>query len=248
MDDRSSEQLALAYQAGDAWALPPLWEKNRKLLSMLAGKFYRRNQELCAARGVELQDLEQELYFAVERAARSYDPGKEYKFSTYLAVSSKVSIAYALHMRTRKEDMLNQCGSLDSPIAGADEDLTLGDMIPDDSAERDFESLEDADYQRDLSESMHRALAMIPEDQRRTLETRYFQGMTASQVAEQRGTTANRIRQIESHGLRSMRTGRPRALLLPFTRYYSGTGLSVWKRYGSVQERHVERLERANLL
>lgn len=67
----TNEQLTLDIQNGNRAALSQLWEAVRPLLFSLAWKFYtRQGKERCAQRGVTLEDLQQETFFALCDAAR----------------------------------------------------------------------------------------------------------------------------------------------------------------------------------
>lgn len=67
----TNEQLTLDIQNGNRAALPQLWEAVRPLLFSLAWRFYtRQGKDRCAQRGVALEDLQQESFFALWDAAR----------------------------------------------------------------------------------------------------------------------------------------------------------------------------------
>ena len=67
----TNEQLTLDIQNGNRAALSQLWEAVRPLLLSMAWKFYtRQGKERCAQRGVALEDLQQEAFFALCDAAR----------------------------------------------------------------------------------------------------------------------------------------------------------------------------------
>ena len=66
-----NERLALLSQQGNRQALGKLWEGLRPLLFSLAWRFYtRQGKDRCAQRGVALEDLQQETFFALWDAAR----------------------------------------------------------------------------------------------------------------------------------------------------------------------------------
>lgn len=73
----TNEELAKAAQQGNQGALPQLWEANRALLFAFAWKFYtRQGKDRCAQRGVTLEDLQQEAFFALYDAVGAFDEGK----------------------------------------------------------------------------------------------------------------------------------------------------------------------------
>ena len=78
----TNEELAKAAQQGNQGALPQLWEATRALLFAFAWKFYtRQGKDRCAQRGVTLEDLQQETFFALCDAVGAFDEGKGYHSS-----------------------------------------------------------------------------------------------------------------------------------------------------------------------
>ena len=64
MEERTNEQDALAYQAGDKEAISRLWERNRGVIYRTSYScFAVLGRDKCAACGVELDDLVQEAFF-----------------------------------------------------------------------------------------------------------------------------------------------------------------------------------------
>jgi RNA polymerase primary sigma factor len=93
--------------------------------------------------------------------------------------------------------------SLDKPIA--DEDATLGQLMADQQA--------DPQEKVELSldrETLHEALAELPEDERTVLELRYGfaddEPQTVNDVVRSLDITRNRVCQLERHGLAQLAT------------------------------------------
>ena len=80
----TNEALAAQAKAGDREALAALWEQNRGLLRIMFSRLAAACRERMDAAGVTIEDLEQEGYFAVAKAAKLYDPSAGTKFSTFL--------------------------------------------------------------------------------------------------------------------------------------------------------------------
>ena len=80
----TNEALAAQAKAGDREALAALWEQNRGLLRVMFNRLAAAYRERMDAAGVTLEDLEQEGYFAVAKAAKLYDPSAGTKFATFL--------------------------------------------------------------------------------------------------------------------------------------------------------------------
>lgn len=73
----TNEELVTLIQNGDREKLGDLYQQNKGMIYTFCRRY---------GGGEELEDLAQECYFAVETAARLYDPGKEINFSTYLGL------------------------------------------------------------------------------------------------------------------------------------------------------------------
>ena len=148
--------LATLAAAGNSYALGQLWETNRGLIRSMFWKWYPHHKSLADKHGVTADDFEQEGFFAVQYAARTYDPAAG-AFSTWLAQAMQRQIQLALsngHRRkfvdedgkshTTSADPLNHCFSLDLPIDSENADgPTLGEVQPDPAAEQAFTAAEE---------------------------------------------------------------------------------------------------------
>ncbi|MGN0984578.1 MAG: sigma factor [Gemmiger sp.] len=94
--------LATLAASGDSFALGQLWEINRGLLHKLFWRWFSSNKKLADAHGMTAEDFEQEGFFAVEYAAKTYCP-EAGSFSTWLGQAVQRQINQALigdHRRT----------------------------------------------------------------------------------------------------------------------------------------------------
>jgi len=243
----TNEELALRIKAGDSEAVAALWEQTKKLAYQFAFQFYNRSMASCASAGVTLEDVKQEGFLVVLDAARAFDEAKGFKFTSYISFHAKNRFNALIGIRGGAgKKLLNCADSLDELLPGT-EDVTIADSIPDENAAQAFEDAEQEMYWQQLRGAMEQALVTLDEQQERTIRSRYYQRMTLEAIAQQDGTTRERIRQLEAKGLRGLRKPRCRQLLRPFTveyqRAYNGTGFSSWKDRGSVEERLLERAE-----
>lgn len=83
--------LATLAAAGNSYALGQLWETNRGLIRSMFWKWYPHHKSLADQHGVTADDFEQEGFFAVQCAARTYDPAAG-AFSTWLIASTASSL------------------------------------------------------------------------------------------------------------------------------------------------------------
>lgn len=95
--------------------------------------------------------------------------------------------------------------SLDTPIGNEDDDMLIGDMIPDRNNMTIEESAEKTALQKEIAESMK----VLTERERTILSMRFgmngYEPMTLEQVGNIMGVTRERIRQIEAKALRHLR-------------------------------------------
>ena len=139
-----------------------------------------------------MDDLLQNAYFGLLRAAQSYDASKGYKFTTYLYWY----ILSTARMRDTSRDAL----SLDEPLK-EDSTTPLYAVI----ADADIEPTEDAIEREDTAVQVRRAVDRLEQRYRDIIHTRYFEGVPLTRAAKNCGLSPERVRQLESKALRKLR-------------------------------------------
>lgn len=120
----TNEELAIQIQLGKGEYYAELWQNCRKLL------FKIMQSKLC---GVPLpvyisrEDLEQEMYFALCKAAQAYDDTKPYSFTSYLNYSVINTLHGILRRSAGREVSYNQ-------TVGEDGETELCEFIEDETA------------------------------------------------------------------------------------------------------------------
>lgn len=255
----TNEELAAQAKAGDLSAMGALWEQNRGLLARMLRRLTANpgSRERMIKAGVTFEDLMQESYFAVEKAAQTYDQERGAKFTTFLQywVMHVFFTATGLRIKRDREDPLSCAYSLDRPISEDEPDgITFSDTVPDEAAAQPFEDAEEKLWIQQLHAALDECLDTIPEKEAYAIRARYYHGQTQGQTAAVLGVSGSRVQQIERHGLRNLRSPGNRHRLEQYreeiiSRYASRhTSFSTWEHYGSAQERAVEELERRELL
>ena len=249
--------LAALAAAGNTFALGQLWAINQGFLHRLFWQWYSRNKPIADNAGLTLEDFDQEAFFAVQAAAKAYDPEKG-SFTTLLGyyVQSRINkVVCGEHGRLiTTEDgrevrisanPLNECSSLDVRLDESDEgSSTKGETIEDPAATQAFQTAENDLYTEELHNALEDAMAKhLTEREAHVLRRRYYDGQSLQAIGEELGVQRERIRQIEwkacrkLSGLSSIQRWHDDVIT---TRAWRGTGWNAWNRYGSVQERTVE--------
>ena len=164
-----TNDIARSVQRGEMDILV-LWLACRRYVMQAAQRWHRAFN---GSRGIDLDDLEQVGFLALTKAAETWNPDGG-AFSTWLTFQLKTAFAAAYFMRTERDrkDPLNDAASLDTPPAGADEDVMLRDVIPDAAAELAFEDVE----RKDLCSAVQSAVLSLPEDQRTAIIQEFWYG------------------------------------------------------------------------
>ena len=162
MQGAETNTIARAVQGGTADILE-LWLACRSYVWQQAARWYRAFE---GRRGVELDDLEQAGYEALVRAVAVWKPELG-GFLTALTFCLRSAFAATYGMQTTRaeKDPINNAASLDAPLAGTDEDCTLGDTVLDEESERAFDIAERVER----CQAVRRAVLCLPPEQREDL-------------------------------------------------------------------------------
>lgn len=244
----TNEEWAIEIQAGRA-GYGELWEQVNKFIRQQAHGYFTLHAGTCAHAGVELDDLIQCGFMALQDAVRAFDPEAGYTLLTYMKYPLLNHFREVCGIRTTRRDPLGNCASLDKP-AGDEGDTTLGDLQPSQSAAQDMEAVLEREYTRELHEAIGKALDTLDEPQRETIRRRFWNGDTLQAVAKDIGITPERVRQRESAALRRLRRGPCVKLLKPFVDEiragyaWRGTSWGAWNSTGvSSVEKAAEKTE-----
>ena len=177
-------------QAGKTELLAPLWGETRRLILHIA----RRYAPDMRRRGnwIDWEDIEQNGFLALVAAVRAYNPSKGWAFNSYL----NYQIQLIMTRCSSREPPYTI--SLDEPIAGEDDDLSLADLIPDPQAQQDFEKLQIQIYTQELIHS-------LPPEQAQILWLRYGKGYTLESISQAMGISREKVRRSEAAALYSLR-------------------------------------------
>lgn len=251
--------LAALAAAGNTFALGQLWEVNKGFVRRQLWQWYEKNKPVADNAGLSFEDLVQEGYFAVDYAAKHYDPERG-SFTTVLSYALMHQIRSATcgeHYRIietsegkrvqASANPLNDCTSLDAPLDGEDKgSSTKGETIEDPAAAQAFQTAEDDLYTEELHNALEEALSHLAAKQADVVRRHYFEGQTLKEISQEDGTTLNAARNREQAAFialsRNLKLQRWRDEIIS-AKAWSGTGFGAWNHRGSVQERTAEYLE-----
>lgn len=233
----TNEELCIAIQDGAQWRMEELYNAVVRFIHQQATKRLAAFNVPPAA--VDVEDLEQQAYFAVLDAVAAFDRDEEYAFITILGY----------HLKNAFNAVLGKCKlelSLDAPVFSDNEKTTLGDTVPD---ERDYiAGVDDGVFTSQLAEALSEMLGTIPSEQAATIRCRYYEEMTQQETAEVMGTTRDKVANMERKALRTLSTGRNRVILEEYRdevprfkvglREYLRTGVSEEEKTLLYKERH----------
>lgn len=252
--------LAALAAAGNSFALGQLWEVNKGLLHRLFWQWYDKNKPITDAAGLTLEDFDQEAIFAVQAAAKAYDPEKG-SFTTLLGyyVQNRIKkVVCGEHGRLiTTEDgrevrisanPLNGSTSIDTPLDDTDGgSATLGDLQEDPAAAQAFQTAEDELYTEELHAALEEALNKLTAKQADVVRRHYFGGKCLSEIAREDNTTRNAPYNHEQAAFLALRRNPALARWhddILSAKAWTGTGWNAWNRYGSVEERVTEYIEK----
>ena len=252
--------LAALAAAGNTFALGQLWEINKGLLHRLFWQWYSKNKAVADSAGLTIEDFDQEAFFAVQAAAQAFDPEKG-TFATLLGyyVQNRISkVVCGEHGRLMTTEdgrevrisanPLNGSTSIDTPLDDTDGgSATLGDLQEDPAAAQAFQTAEDELYTEELHAALEEALNKLTAKQADVVRRHYFGGKCLSEIAQEDNTTISAPYNHEQAAFLALRRNPALARWhddILSAKAWTGTGWNAWNRYGSVEERVTEYIEK----
>lgn len=248
----TNEELAVQAQAGDKGAISQLWSQIKGIVFLRLTRYYNRNPDRFTRCGVTMDDLEQEGFFAVLEAVKSFNPAKGWKFASWLnyPLQNQVNTILGTRNGRIKHIPLNECYSLDEPADEESENLTLGDSVEDQTALDAFQDAENRAYNSQLHDTLDICLSFLEKPMERAIRGQYYENKSLKELGQELSVNYQYVRTLKNNGLRKLRWGKSRRLLLEYAdEIISGgacksVGFLSWSSRGSVEETTVEYLER----
>ena len=194
----TNEELASMIQSGERGKVLELWEQVRRFACQQGKKWAAYH-----GHGMEIEDYAQVGFLAMLDALGSWKRAGG-SFITWYAMRLKAAFTASSGQRTQRDrmDPLQTSMSLEMPLQDGDgKQISLADVIPDKSAERDVEQVVERDFVERRRAAVRQALVGLPEDQRRAVILRYWAGQPVDPKIHREALRALR-RPAVSRGLR----------------------------------------------
>ena len=211
----TNEELAVMIQNGHTELYADLWEQVQHFITWKATLYLRtingQNGSEDVTHGVDERDLTNEGYFALVKAVETYSAEEGCKFTTWLTYYLSKSFSRAWHGRAHwsGKNVSVMTMSTESPVTGADDDLTLGSLLVANKEEYlhvdSIENAEESVYIAQLRVALEKALDILPAMSRDVLRRHYFQQQTLDEIADVYNTSRQAIDQRELSALRLIR-------------------------------------------
>ncbi len=168
----TTEQLALQAKIGNRSAKETLYFQVKPLMRKLAARYV----PLCRQQHISEDDLQQELYFALEKALQTFSADSEYRFVTYLNYPVQTVCRSMLHIQHDKLPEIPL--SLEEPHG--EEGNTIGTSLEDPYSDvfEDFACTE-------LQKIMQTAVKNLPSPQKEIIKRYYFSNMSIAHIAQE---------------------------------------------------------------
>ncbi len=164
-----------AVARGDEGALARLYDQYRVILFSLLVRILNSREEA--------EDVLQEVFLQVWKGAKNFDEERGRPFTWLVTLT-----------RSRAIDRIRQLGARQR----------LADAAAQNPSDEASDAVADA-LHSEQRQIMARALAALPEDQRRTLDLAYFEGLTQSEIAEKLGTPLGTVKTRMRSGMIKLR-------------------------------------------
>lgn len=197
---KTNEELAMMIQDGDKTRIPELWERVRGIYLKKAFRYYGSHKPLCDRCGVTIEDIQQQSFFAFLHSIEQYEPECELAFTSYIDYPFRTEMQELTRTRSsgQRQDCLNRCSSLDTPIETDDGTAdTIGDFVPDPDALY-FVELLDA---QSVAAMIRNEVKQLPEVECAIITGVFFNGQTLGQIADTLGVTFQRVSQLKKKAL-----------------------------------------------
>jgi RNA polymerase primary sigma factor len=193
-----------------------LFRANKGLLYKFARMYSGIDQ------AVDTEDLIQAGYMGLMEAERTYDESKS-KWSTWAAYYIRKAMREAVGINTTRIRAHHHAISLDAPVGDEEGDITLMDMLEDESLPEASSGL----IRAERAAAVREAVSRLEDRRRGAVELHDLEGQSFAQIGRRWGVTRENVRQLRDRALRDLRRDwKLRRELDEETPYYRHVGLN----------------------
>ena len=183
--DTADEDLMVMYQKGEVRAFEVLLSRHRKPVYNFILRFIGDKETA--------EDLLQEAFMRVIKGAEAYK--RQAKFTTWLyTIARNLCVDQTRRRKHRKH------ASLDAPMDTSDDSGTLMDVIPSTEMASDRKSVN-----KQLHQTMHRAISALSEEQREVFLMREVMEMPFAEIAAAVGASEPTVKSRMRYALEKLR-------------------------------------------
>lgn len=186
--EEADEALMMRYQKGEVRAFEILLTRHRRAIYNFIFRYVGARDRA--------EDLMQETFLRVIKGASGYQ--KQAKFTTWLyTIARNLCVDHSRRQKHRK------AASLDQPLGGSDDggrERTLLDRVEGREMRSDRQVIN-----QQLHESLQRAIATLPDDQREVFLMREFHNMPFKEIGEVVGVPENTVKSRMRYALEKLR-------------------------------------------
>ena len=177
----TNEELVIAIQGGRRDLMLELWEQNKRFVYGKANAWKRAFERYAF---VDVEDLVQSAWLALEDAIRYFQPGGEdHTFLTPFSWFMSGYFARQFGIRSSKRDASMYAESIDAPLNNDPDYSSLAEFIPDPAAEMAFEKAEESIFQQHVKEVLQEVSTDILNNEQRKIYDALLDDLRLSDLA-----------------------------------------------------------------
>ena len=191
----TNEEIVIRIQDGDTSLYPLLWDKTKKLIfQIMRSKIYSTTLPSY----ITVDDLEQEMYFALCKAVNYYDRDKHTLFTSYLNYPILTVLRHVLFSDKTLENEESYNEAVQDQDGNA---VEKWDLLADPDTESSFYDIEI----NELQQTIRRAVAKLKERERAAVSMHDLHNLSFSAIADQLHIGRARAEQLTKNALASLR-------------------------------------------
>lgn len=240
LKDLNNEELCRRIQAGEdaREALGILWERNQGAVRKACAPYLKV---------YEFEDLMQEGFLALHKAAYTYDSSQETVFASWLISMVKWHFS---RWHKGQPDRQKELSVLDSPLLEEDGEATMADLAASD-ASTDQEAEENI-ISEEVRETVKRCLDRLKPEEAEVVRARFFYQASLDTICSRMGLTKGQVETLRRNALLSLKRRHRRELRacldeLDEVRYSSGLRGTGYLKFNTTWTSSTERAAMAML-